>query len=292
MTEGGFSSRTIWVVETFSKITNPTFLISPSQSQTRHAAIFWGNFNKAAVLVIVLLHRGWAFSSQNLPQSWSARSPKIYKMKSLIVTSQRIHIRRRCCSGRNFKRFFENEIPANYDRSPFPLQDPLVKKIGDYQTLVYQCKFGCKYWKILMWCVFLTSTVQVYGIWWEPWPSGYGGRLMFQRPWVWILAPIARWSFFTLICCNNYIVCLKRPKISEKGTGDGPCKKTSGKGSDNFQVVNGSNLVLDEDPATLMSLMMPLELSFDLWSSAGDVVQVAVASHQYGVSFKSVERYK
>ena len=34
--------------------------------------------------------------------------------------------------------------------------------------------------------------------------------------------------FFTLICCKNCIVCLKRPKINEKESGVGPffLKKT------------------------------------------------------------------
>ena len=28
--------------------------------------------------------------------------------------------------------------------------------------------------------------------------------------------------FFTIFCCKNCIVCLKRPKINEKGAGVGP----------------------------------------------------------------------
>ena len=31
--------------------------------------------------------------------------------------------------------------------------------------------------------------------------------------------------FFTLICCKNCIVCLKRPKMNEKEAGVGPFKK-------------------------------------------------------------------
>ena len=52
----------------------------------------------------------------------------------------------------------------------------------------------------------------------EPWSSGFGRRLTFQRSWVWNLAPDTGWTwhFFTLICCKNCIVCLKRPKINEK----------------------------------------------------------------------------
>ena len=46
----------------------------------------------------------------------------------------------------------------------------------------------------------------------EPWFSGYGRRLMFQRSWVQILAPDTEWTFFTFICCKNYNVCLKRQR--------------------------------------------------------------------------------
>ena len=59
----------------------------------------------------------------------------------------------------------------------------------------------------------------------EPWFSGYEWRLMFQRLWVWILAPYTGWifgHFFTCICCKNCIVCLKRPKIKRKEAGVGP----------------------------------------------------------------------
>ena len=61
----------------------------------------------------------------------------------------------------------------------------------------------------------------------EPWSSGYVRRLMFQRSWVWIPAPDTGWTwhFFTLICCKNCIVCLKRPKINEKEAEVGPRKK-------------------------------------------------------------------
>ena len=65
-------------------------------------------------------------------------------------------------------------------------------------------------------------------IWQEPWSSGYGWRLMFERLWVRILAPYTGWTFFTLICCKNCInICLKRPKINEKEVGVGPFKDTS-----------------------------------------------------------------
>ena len=56
----------------------------------------------------------------------------------------------------------------------------------------------------------------------EPWSSGYGWRLRFKRSWVEIPAPYTGWTFYTLICCKNCFVCLKRPKINEKEAGVGP----------------------------------------------------------------------
>ena len=54
----------------------------------------------------------------------------------------------------------------------------------------------------------------------EPWSSGYGRRLMFQRLWVQIPAPYTGWTFFYLpICCKNYYVCLKRRKQMKKRPG-------------------------------------------------------------------------
>ena len=52
---------------------------------------------------------------------------------------------------------------------------------------------------------------------------------MFWRSWVRILALYTGWTwqFFTLICCNNCIVCLKRPKINKKEAGVGPILKTT-----------------------------------------------------------------
>ena len=46
----------------------------------------------------------------------------------------------------------------------------------------------------------------------EPWSSGYGRRLMFQRSWVQTLAPYTGWTFFTFICFQDCIVCLKIAK--------------------------------------------------------------------------------
>ena len=45
---------------------------------------------------------------------------------------------------------------------------------------------------------------------------------MFERSWVQIPAPYSGWTFFTLICCKNGIVCLKIPKVNEKEAGVGP----------------------------------------------------------------------
>ena len=55
----------------------------------------------------------------------------------------------------------------------------------------------------------------------EPWSSGYGKRLNFQRLWVLLPAPYTGWTFFTY-CCKNCNVCFKRPKINEKEAGVGP----------------------------------------------------------------------
>ena len=46
----------------------------------------------------------------------------------------------------------------------------------------------------------------------EPWSSGYGRRLMFQRSWVWIPAPYTGWIFFHIYLLKNCNVCLKRRK--------------------------------------------------------------------------------
>ena len=42
----------------------------------------------------------------------------------------------------------------------------------------------------------------------EPWSSGYGRQLMFERSWVWIPVMYTGWAwhFFTLISCKNCIV--------------------------------------------------------------------------------------
>ena len=77
-----------------------------------------------------------------------------------------------------------------------------------YVVLIYKC------YHALQW--HWTSTIE-HGlkshikvlIRWEPWSSGYGRRLMFQRLWVQIPAP---YNGFTFICCINYSVCLKRRK--------------------------------------------------------------------------------
>ena len=51
----------------------------------------------------------------------------------------------------------------------------------------------------------------------EPWYSGYGKRLTFQRLWVYWM------DIFSHISCKNFNdVCLKRLKINEKEAGVGP----------------------------------------------------------------------
>ena len=54
---------------------------------------------------------------------------------------------------------------------------------------------------------------------------------MFQRSWVWLLAPFTGWTwhFFTLICCNNCYDFFKKTKNKRKETGVGLIKKSFSK---------------------------------------------------------------
>ena len=58
----------------------------------------------------------------------------------------------------------------------------------------------------------------------EPWSSGYGKRLTFQRSWVRILAPDTGWTwhFSYWIVVKIALFVWKRPKINEKEAWDGP----------------------------------------------------------------------
>ena len=62
----------------------------------------------------------------------------------------------------------------------------------------------------------------------KPWTSGYGSWFMFKRSWVQIPVPYTGWTFGHFshwFVINNCVVCLKRPKINEKGAEVGPFKK-------------------------------------------------------------------
>ena len=59
----------------------------------------------------------------------------------------------------------------------------------------------------------------------EPWPSGYGRHLMMRGCGFESWCRRMDMKFFTLICCKNCIVCLKRPKINGKEAGVGPFLK-------------------------------------------------------------------
>ena len=54
----------------------------------------------------------------------------------------------------------------------------------------------------------------------QPWPSGYGRRLMFRRLWVRIPALYTGWTFFTFICCKNCNCLLENTKMNEKEAGN------------------------------------------------------------------------
>ena len=58
----------------------------------------------------------------------------------------------------------------------------------------------------------------------EPWSSGYGRRLMFQKSWVQIRAPYAGWPFFTFICCKILMFVRKAENKRKRGR-DGLLKK-------------------------------------------------------------------
>ena len=63
-----------------------------------------------------------------------------------------------------------------------------------------------------------TNKFSVHGQ--EPWSSGYGRRLVFQRLWVQILASNTGWTFFTFICCKNCNVVRKdENKLKRAGVG-------------------------------------------------------------------------
>ena len=63
----------------------------------------------------------------------------------------------------------------------------------------------------------------------EPWPSGYGRHLMMRGCGFESWCRRMDMKFFTLICCKNCIVCLKRPKINGKEAGVGPFFKKDSK---------------------------------------------------------------
>ena len=44
--------------------------------------------------------------------------------------------------------------------------------------------------------------------WWEPWSSGYGRRLMFQRLWVWNPALYTWWTFFSQLFVVKIVMCV------------------------------------------------------------------------------------
>ena len=52
-----------------------------------------------------------------------------------------------------------------------------------------------------------------------------GGDSCFKGCWFKSQHCILDGHFFTLICCKNRNVCLRRPKINEKEAGDGPFLK-------------------------------------------------------------------
>ena len=59
---------------------------------------------------------------------------------------------------------------------------------------------------------------------WEPWSSGYGRRLTYQRSWVRIPVPYTGWTwyFFTLICCKKLYCLFEKTENKRKRGRDWP----------------------------------------------------------------------
>ena len=112
---------------------------------------------------------------------------------------------------------------------PCPLDPPAPPPI----TMIRPCWFRhfrmgieenvwCQLMKYQLFVMSLLDKLKTFLNGREPWSSVYGWRLMCVRSWVWIPAPYTGWTFFTLICCKNWIAWLKRLKISKKEAGVGP----------------------------------------------------------------------
>ena len=50
----------------------------------------------------------------------------------------------------------------------------------------------------------------------EPWPSGYGRRLTFQRSWVQILAPYTGWKFFHIYLLKKFVMFVWKDRKKRK----------------------------------------------------------------------------
>ena len=53
----------------------------------------------------------------------------------------------------------------------------------------------------------------------EPWSSGYGSRLMFQRLWVWIPVPYSEWKFFSHLNVVKIMCVWKDDNTWKRGRG-------------------------------------------------------------------------
>ena len=61
----------------------------------------------------------------------------------------------------------------------------------------------------------------------EPWSSGYGRRLMFERLWVWIPALYTWWTFFHIYLLKKLYCLFEKTKNKQKRGWVGPFSKNS-----------------------------------------------------------------
>ena len=76
----------------------------------------------------------------------------------------------------------------------------------------------CRLWRLVG-----THKLIIF-IGWEPWSSGYGRRLIFQRSWVWIPALYTGWTF-SLLFVIKIVMFLWKDENKRKRGWDGPFLK-------------------------------------------------------------------
>ena len=137
------------------------------------------------------------------------------KNASLLFAVDQTNLSLHCSLWTSFT-LFPFSLTSKY--SSVPLKTTIFR--GDNPTSVTYKQFSVQNeklearWKNVFRLMIATKRANVGS-------SCYGRQLIFKRPWVRIqvLCNGWIWYLFTLICCKNCIVCLKRPKISKKRPG-------------------------------------------------------------------------